>query len=138
MDLADIKLFKWGLSWRDEPSDELLDKTLNGDRNIETRLYPVPLLMINEPTLIIKTCPKIKATGVGVIIFTGYKVYYTSEDFYKDSNQHLIYPGDKWDWDYTKGQIRYGWSVGETYKFKTNHKLSKRHGIKFSRNISIC
>lgn len=135
-----IRYYDWGFCCRD--LGNVVTDILNGNKTIETRVYEIPKNMIGQESLLIATYgAKAKSKAVGLVTFSECKIYTSGQDFYKDSALHLICEEDVsslWGWNSNGDKPKYGWIISKVTKFDKPFGLSKRCGIKFSRNMGIC
>ena len=105
-----IELRGLNIQW---PWSELL---LTGKKTIETRNYPLPEWLKNQPVAIIETPGKkrkdFKARIVGVIVFNDCKEYTTQKSWNADYSKHLVDPDDL-QFKFVTGLRKCGWIVGK-------------------------
>lgn len=134
-----LRFYEWGICCRD--TENVVDAILEGNKTVETRVYPIPEKMILQNVLLIATYgDKRKSKAVGEVIFSGFTIYTCAEDFYKDTKLHLIDEFDTtspWCWNSNGNNLKYGWIISKVTRFNDEYCLSKRPGIKFSRNMGI-
>lgn len=86
---------------------------LERKKTIETRTYEIPQKYLRQDFWLIETPGtegNFKARIIGTIRFSGWKEYFSAEEFYSDSDAHLITENNllfRWRADSKK----YGWIV---------------------------
>lgn len=111
---------------------------LNGDKTVETRTYPAPKNILDNAVLLIETPGKtgtFKSRVRAIIRFTGCFQYDNESAFYEDFARHRVSKGSKWEWSDDKG--KWGWEVSVVKVFEEPIPLSKRTGIRYSKDIYI-
>jgi hypothetical protein len=111
---------------------------LAGKKTIETRTYPIPNHYVGVPLLLVETPGKqgrFKSRGIAIITFSGCFKYRTAKEFYGQSHLHLVDKSSEWSWK--PGKEKWGWEVKEISRLKTPILITKRLGIKFTKNIEL-
>ena len=111
---------------------------LNGAKTIETRTYPIPQAYIDQEMAIIETPGKtgnFKSRIIGLIIFGNSFKYESEKSFYKDTKLHHVTQDSDWAWNPKKG--KWGWPIKSVTPFNKSKNISKRLGIKYTKDIII-
>lgn len=111
---------------------------LEGRKTIETRKYPIPADYIGRDLVVIETPGKtgnFKARMIGFVRFGESFEYTNKQEFYRDSEKHLVESGSIWEWQ--DGQKKFGWPVVKADRWADSIQVSFRKGICFSRGISL-
>lgn len=110
---------------------------LSGKKTIETRTYKIPEHYINQEMYLIETpgkSKKFKARIIAVIRFFSCIEYKNEQDFYSDTDRHLVERGSIWAW---KDKKKYGWEVELIKQISPPIELNTRKGIVYTKNISL-
>jgi hypothetical protein len=110
---------------------------LNGQKTVETRLYPLPKKYLGRELLFIETPGregKFQARIVGTIRFGRCFQYDSKRDFYADFKRHLVQPDSEFAW---KTKAKWGWEIESIKIFRRPLPAPERKGIKFTTGIQL-
>ncbi|MCB9093346.1 MAG: ASCH domain-containing protein [Halobacteriovoraceae bacterium] len=116
------------------PISELI---VEGKKTIETRTYAIPPHLLNKEIALIETpgkTGKFKARIIAVIKFTKCYQFKTKKEFYSKSREHCVEKGSPWEW--VDGE-KWGWDVEVVKRLKSPQAISKRKGIKFTKDVEV-
>jgi hypothetical protein len=111
---------------------------LEGSKTIETRTYPIPKNYIGQEMALVETPGKeggFKSRVVAIIKFGSSFKYESKSKFYLDTYRHCVTPDSQWAWDPKKE--KWGWSVLEVRALKKPIPITKRIGIKYTKDLLL-
>src|SRR5437660_375608 len=111
---------------------------LCGKKTIETRTYPIPLLLVGKELAFIETPGQegsFKARIVGTIVFGTSFPYKSKRSFYDDYDRHLVDRHSSWKW--TPEKKKFGWPILKVIVFREQLPAPLKKGIKFTKNIKF-
>jgi hypothetical protein len=109
----------------------------NGQKNIETRVYPIPVKYLNKEMLLIETpgkSGKFKSRAIAIIKFTNCFQYKSKTEFKNDYAKHLVEPDSAWDW---KDKPKWGWEVKVIETLKKPKIIVKQKGIIYTNSLTL-
>lgn len=111
---------------------------ISGQKTIETRTYPIPSSYVNQEMALIETPGKqgkFKSRVIAIIKFNDSFKYSSKQRFYSDSSKHQVTKDSKWAW--VDGIEKWGWPVEVITVLKKPIPISKKIGIKYTKNIEV-
>lgn len=111
---------------------------LSGEKTIETRTYPLPKEFVNSWVAIVETpgpSGEFKSRIVAIAKFGESFEYESEKKFYKDTTKHRVDRSSPWAW--TSSKPKWGWPILQIIELKKPELLSKRIGIKYTRDLNV-
>lgn len=111
---------------------------LNGKKTIETRSYPLPSKFVNRFISIIETygTPGKHACIVGIVRFSGSKLYSDVEHWTLDQPRHLVSHDDP-NYKFTDSKPKWGWEIDISIPLIRKVPAPKKKGIRFASNCQV-
>lgn len=113
------------------------EKIISREKVIETRTYPIPEHLLGKEMALIETpgkTGKFKSRITAIIKFTECKRYRNKDEFYEDSNLHLVQKNSDWAW---KDKTKYGWKVEIVEILTPSILFEGKKGIVYTKNIKL-
>ncbi|MBI4041864.1 MAG: hypothetical protein HY391_00145 [Deltaproteobacteria bacterium] len=110
---------------------------LSGKKTIETRTYPIPRKFIGQELAIIETPGKegnFKARIAGIIVFGDSFEYRTKQQFYADSDKHLVTADSAYAW---KSGRKFGWPVLRVERRERKLPPGFKKGIIYAKDVEV-
>lgn len=104
-----------------------------GSKTVETRTYPIPDHLIGKRLAIVATGSG-KAKVVGTVVFSGYCLYSTVDEFRANFAHHLVAENSHYDW---AGKPKYAWHVSDAVFFREHKDAPSKTGMIWRKNCCI-